>query len=75
MTARIRWSEYDAPDATIDPATPRKDTRQDYNLSTDIPLSRRMALVMAFNYTEVDSNLPNNTFDNVGGSVGAVLRF
>ena len=75
VSARIRQSEYDDPDLAIDPNTTRDDTRQDYIFSTNIPLMERLALVLSAQYTDNDSNLPNNSFDNVSGSVGATWQF
>ncbi len=75
LSARVRQSWYDEPDPTIDPNTTRDDTRQDDILSTNIPLSRSWTVVLSAQYTENNSSLPNNTFDNVSGSMGVSWRF
>lgn len=75
ISARVRQSWYDEPDPTIDPNITRDDTRQDYIFSTNIPLSQRWTVVLSAQYTENDSSVPNNAFDNVSGSAGISWRF
>jgi hypothetical protein len=75
LSGRVREARYDEPDPQIDPLHRRKDTRVDARLSLDVPLTRNLALSIAGNYADNDSNLPNYKYDNAGASIGLSVQF
>jgi hypothetical protein len=75
LAARVRTSEYDAPDPQVSARLIRDDTRYDAILTVDVPLSRALLLSAKGIYTDNDSNVPNYEFDNAGGSLGVSWRF
>jgi tetratricopeptide (TPR) repeat protein len=75
LSGRVREAQYDSPDAQIDPLREREDTRIDARLTLNVPLSRSLALTVSGIYADNDSNLPNYSYDNTGGSVGLNVRF
>lgn len=75
LTGRVREARYDSPDPQIDPLHEREDTRIDARLTLNVPLNRSLALTVSGIYADNDSNLPNYSYDNTGGSVGLNVRF
>jgi tetratricopeptide (TPR) repeat protein len=66
---------YQAASAAIDPNTIRSDGTLSTSASLTIPLWFNTALVTVIGYTDVDSNLPNYTNQNLFTSVSAMGQF
>jgi tetratricopeptide (TPR) repeat protein len=75
LSAQVRKSDYDRPDPQVNTTIARNDTRYDAVLTLDIPVTRTILLSVRGNYTNNDSSIPNYTFHDTGGSIGASWRF
>lgn len=72
--ARV-WSNYDAPDPTIDPGVRRKD--RDWRLSSTLsmPVYDAWSVVLQGGVTDRRSTLPNYEYTNWFGTLGVAWRF
>ena len=67
--------EYQKASATIDPNTVRSDSAVNTTASLTVPLWLNTALVTMIGYTDVDSNLPNYTNENLFTMVSVMGQF
>ncbi len=67
--------DYDKPNPIIDPNTTQKDDRYDVRLGTVVPFSKDLAATFSLTYTDNQSTLPNDSFDNFRVSVGVRYNF
>jgi tetratricopeptide (TPR) repeat protein len=67
--------DYDAPDPAVDPFTTRQDDEYRVGISNNFQVSRDWSIFWLLEYVNVDSNLPNYTYDNVSTLVSAKKRF
>ena len=67
--------EYQKASATIDPNTVRSDSTVNTTASLTVPLWLNTALVTMIGYTDVDSNLPNYTNENLFTMVCVMGQF
>ena len=67
--------EYQAASEAIDPNTVRSDATVNTSASLTVPLWLNTALVTMIGYTDVDSNLPNYTNENLFTMVSVMGQF
>jgi len=71
----LEYTDYDDPDPQVDPDQTRNDVRVDVALINSIPLTESVSFVTTGRYTTVESNQPNNEFDNWQLTMGVSYRF
>lgn len=67
--------DYDKPNPIIDPNTTQKDDRYDVRFGTEVPFAKDLAATFSLTYTDNQSTLPNDSFDNFRVSVGVRYNF
>lgn len=75
FSATRLFTDYDRPDATIDPDTKRRDRDWRLNATLTAPLSADWSAMVSFGRNQRDSSLPNYDYTNYFGLVGATWRF
>jgi tetratricopeptide (TPR) repeat protein len=75
LSVGLRRTVYDEADPAIDPNQKRMDTRLDVILSNNIQMTRTLTLVVAAQYSDNHSSLPNFDYDNFGVSAGVTWNF
>jgi len=71
----LRRIDFDAPNPAVDPARTRRDDEIRFGAGTSADLSRHWRAGLRLSYSDVDSNLPNFTRDNLAVSLSATRRF
>ncbi len=75
VTGTFRRSEFDEADPAVDPTIVREDDRADYGISLRARVTRSIDALLATQYTDRASNLPNFTYDNLSASLGVEWRY
>ena len=75
LTGAYDFTNYDEPDAIIDPGVTRQDREKRISLQISVPLIDRLNLVTTGQYRDVGSNLPNFEYDDTAITVGAQWIF
>jgi len=75
LTGTVAFTEYDAPDPTVNPTEAREDLDLRLTLIQTVPLDREWALVATVSHSIRDSSLPNFEHDNTIATLGATWRF
>jgi hypothetical protein len=75
LTGAYRRTEFDEPDAQIDPDEEQKDDRFDISLSLVVPMTEELGISVTGRQTINDSNLPNEEFDNTQVTAGVSFAF
>jgi tetratricopeptide (TPR) repeat protein len=75
LSGAVEYSAYDDPDPQIDPDEEQEDWRFDVALTTSIPLTQSVSFVTTGRYTNVESTLPNEEYDNFALTLGVGWRF
>lgn len=77
LSLRGSWEqrEFDEADPAADPNVERSDDRWRITVKNTVGLAADWSLFFEFDHVTVDSNLPNNQFDNSSASIGASWRF
>jgi hypothetical protein len=73
--AGFAYAPYADPDPQIDPNRTREDKRLDLRLSGNLPVAAGWAVVLAFDYTNNESNYATEDFDNFGVTLGINYDF
>jgi tetratricopeptide (TPR) repeat protein len=71
----LEYTDYDQPDPQVDPDDSRNEFRIDVVLINSIPMAASFYFVTTGRYTNVESNQPNNEFDNWQLTAGVSYRF
>ena len=69
------FSRYDAPDATIDPGTRRRQRELSAEASLTVPLGEGAAVLLSLGHRDVDASLPNYAHRNRWVSAAVAWRF
>jgi len=75
LSAQGTWTDYQAPDPTVDPTVTRQDTEWQLTASNIVGLTHDLSLLLQLQYTNHDSNLPNYRFDDTSVLVGGIWSF
>lgn len=75
LSARGTWTDYDAPDPSVDPTVARDDTELLLTLSNTVGLTSDLSLLFQVQYTHHNSNLPNFQFDDTSILMGGTWSF
>ncbi len=75
LTGAYVLTDYDEPDAIIDPGVTRQDREKRISLQVSVPLIDRLTLVTTGQYRDIGSNLPNFEYDDTAITVGALWIF
>jgi hypothetical protein len=73
--AVLTQTAFDAPNAAIDPATTRDDSKWQLGVALDAPLTTHLGLAAAVSYERSNSNIANYSYDNWSVVIGPTARF
>ncbi len=75
FSVRGTWTNYDAPNPSVDPTTAREDSELLLTLTNTIGLTSDLSLLLQAQYTHHASNLPNFRFDDTSVLMGGTWSF
>ncbi len=75
LSARGTWTDYQAPDPSVDPNTARSDDELRLTLSNTAGITQDLSLLLQVQYADHQSNLPNFVFTNTSVLFGGTWSF
>ena len=73
--AGFTWTDYDDPNAIVDPNVAREDREWRVGANLDVPVYQNIGLGLQVTYSENHSTLRNFRNDNLAVSFGPTIRF